>query len=86
MVHAQKPFVILSLSKDLGNAAEENIKPHFYCSSKILRLRTSCFAQNDIFGQLLTPNSSLLTPHSLLGFPVLPLSTSLLLYSTLVIG
>ena len=57
MVRAQQPFVILSLSKDLGRAAKENIQRLFYRSAKILRLRTSCSAQNDKFGQLLTPHS-----------------------------
>ena len=61
MVRAQKPFVILSLPKDLGSAAKENIQPLSCCSAKILRLRTPCSAQNDKLGQLLTPNSSLLT-------------------------
>ena len=63
MVRAQKPSVILSLSKDLGSAAKENIQRLFDCSAKILRLRTPCSAQNDKFGKLLTPNSSLLTPN-----------------------
>ena len=57
MVPAQQMLVILSLSKDLGTAAKENIQRLFYRPAKILRLRTSCFAQNDNFGQLLTPNS-----------------------------
>ena len=61
MVHAQQPYVILSLSKDLGTAAKENRQRLSNCSAKILRLRTSCSAQNDNLGQLLTPNSSLLT-------------------------
>ena len=57
MGSAQKPFIILSLSKDLGTAAKENIQRLFYHPAKILRLRTSCSAQNDNFGQLLTPHS-----------------------------
>ena len=50
-------FVILSLSKDLGTAVKENNQPLSICSAKILRLRTPCSAQNDRFGQLLTPHS-----------------------------
>ena len=57
MVSAQKPFVIPSLSRDLGSEAKENNLPLSDCPAKILRLRTSCFAQNDKLGQLLTPNS-----------------------------
>ena len=49
MVAAQKPSVILSLSKDLGRAAKENFQRLLYCAAKILRLRTSCSAQNDKF-------------------------------------
>ena len=36
---------------------KENIQPHTDCSAKILRLRTSCSAQDDKFRELLTPNS-----------------------------
>ena len=54
---AQYPFVILSLSKDLGTADKKNIQPLTNCAAKILRLRTSCCAQNDKLGKLLTPNS-----------------------------
>ena len=61
MVPAQKPFVILSLSKDLGTAVKENTQRLSSCSAKILRLRTPCYAQNDKLRKLLTPNSSLLT-------------------------
>ena len=50
MVLAQQPFVILSLSKDLGTAVKENNQPLFDCSAKILRLRTPCSAQNDRVG------------------------------------
>ena len=57
MVPAQQMLVILSLSKDLGIAAKENHQPLTNCSAKILRLRTSCSAQNDKFRELLTPNS-----------------------------
>ena len=41
MVRAQKPFVILSLSKDLGTADKENNQPLSYLSAKILRLKHS---------------------------------------------
>ena len=57
MVRAQKSFVILSLSKDLDTAVKENNHHLSNCSAKILRLRTSCYAQNDKLGQLLTPHS-----------------------------
>ena len=57
MVGAHERFVILSLSKDLGTAAKENNLRLSNCSAKILRLRTPCFAQNDKFRKLLTPNS-----------------------------
>ena len=57
MVPAQQMLVILSLSKDLGTAAKENIQRLFYHPAKILRLRTSCSAQNDKFRELLTPHS-----------------------------
>ena len=50
-------FVILSLSKDLGNAAKKNGQPLSSCDANLLRLRTPCFAQNDKFRELLTPNS-----------------------------
>ena len=53
---AQQSLVILSLSKDLGTAVEENCQRLFYSPAKILRLRTPCSAQNDKIGQLLTPN------------------------------
>ena len=69
MVSAQQRFVILSLSKDLGTAAKENKQRLFDRSAKILRLRTSCSAQNDKFGQLLTPNSSFLIPNAPRHFP-----------------
>ena len=49
MVAAQKPSVILSLSKDLGTAAKKSGQPLSNCDAKILRLRTSCSAQNDKF-------------------------------------
>ena len=49
MVRAQQPFVILSLSKDLGTAAKENSQRLPNCTAKILRLRTPCSAQNDMF-------------------------------------
>ena len=65
---AQQSLVILSLSKDLGTAVEENCQRLFYSPAKILRLRTPCSAQNDKFGQLLTPNSSFLI-DSALAFP-----------------
>ena len=64
MVFAQQILVILSLSKDLGSAKKENSQRLSNCFAKILRLRTSCSAQNDKFRELLTPNSSLLTPNS----------------------
>ena len=57
MVRAQQPFVILSLSKDLGTAVNENYYRLSNCPAKILRLRTSCSAQNDKFRELLTPHS-----------------------------
>ena len=57
MVRAQQPFLILSLSKDLGSAAKENRQPLTDCSAKILRLRTLCFAQNDMIGQFLISHS-----------------------------
>ncbi len=57
MAHAQQPFVILSLSKDLGSAEKENHQRLSNCFAKILRLRTPCSAQNDNLRQLLTPNS-----------------------------
>ena len=60
MVHAQQPFVIPSLSGDLGSEAKENNLPLSDCPAKILRLRTSCSAQNDIFEPFLIPNSSFL--------------------------
>ena len=60
MVSAQKPSVIPSLSRDLGTASKEKIQRLSNRSAKMLRLRTSCFAQNDKLGKLLTPNSSLL--------------------------
>ena len=37
MVPAQQRFVILSLSKDLGSAAKENILRLTNCTAKILR-------------------------------------------------
>ena len=61
MVSAQKPSVIPSLSRDLGTASKEKIQRLSNRSAKMLRLRTSCFAQNDKLGKLLTPHSSLLT-------------------------
>ena len=60
MFCAQKPFGILSEAKDLGKAAKENILHLTDCPAKILRLRTSCSAQNDIFEPFLIPNSSFL--------------------------
>ena len=57
MGSAQKPFVILSLSKDLGTADKKNIQPVSNCTAKILRFRTPCSAQHDKFRELLTPNS-----------------------------
>ena len=57
MVRAQQPFVILSLSKDLGTAVKENFLRMTNCSSKILRLRTPCYAQNDKLGKFLIPHS-----------------------------
>ena len=50
MVPAQQNLVILSLSKDLGSAAKENNQRLSFCSAKILRLRTPCYAQNDKMG------------------------------------
>ena len=61
MVFAQQILVILSLSKDLGSAKKENSQRLSNCFAKILRLRTSCSAQNDKLRKLLTPHSSLLT-------------------------
>ena len=52
-----KRRVIPSLLRDLGSAAKENFQRLSNHSAKILQLRTSCSAQNDKFGQLLTPNS-----------------------------
>ena len=60
MVRAHQPLVIPSLSRDLGSEAKENNLPLSNCPAKILRLRTSCFAQNDIFEPFLIPNSSFL--------------------------
>ena len=37
MVSAQQMLVILSLSKDLGTAAKENMKPLSSCSARMLR-------------------------------------------------
>ena len=39
MVPAQQPFIILSLSKDLGSAEKENHQRLSYRSAKILRLK-----------------------------------------------
>ena len=39
MVRAQKPFVILSLSKDLGSADKKNIQLLTNCAAKMLRLK-----------------------------------------------
>ena len=65
MVPAQQRFVILSLSKDLGNAAKENRQRLFYRPAKIHRLKHFVLRIDDSYGQLLTPNSSLLTTRNL---------------------
>ena len=50
MASAQKPFVIRSLSKDLGTAEKENNQSLSNYTAKMLRLRTLCSAQHDKLG------------------------------------
>ena len=62
MVSAQQMLVILSLSKDLGTAAKENIQRLFYRPAKILRrqkklapLRSRALARQLCFRSFLLP-------------------------------